>query len=128
MVVTLNRTRFSTVDFHSATQKLAVGTHEGALIMYDLKTASRLYILEPHRHPVSAVNFSPDGRRLMTVSLEEGCLTVWKIGSSLSGFFNVGGPPRQGGKPGEPFKRIEFARADNGEWSACRCQVPGCIG
>ncbi|KAI9633004.1 uncharacterized protein MKK02DRAFT_40384 [Dioszegia hungarica] len=105
---------FSTVDFHSSTQKLAVGTHEGALIMYDLKTASRLYILEPHKHPVSAVNFSPDGRRLITVSLEEGGLTVWKIGSSLSGFFNVGGPPRQGAvKAGEPFKRIEFARADN---------------
>lgn len=84
--------------------------------MYDLKTASRLYILEPHKHPISAVNFSPDGRRLITVCLEEGGLTVWKIGSSLSGFFNVGGPPRQGGKPGEPFKRIEFARADNGEF------------
>lgn len=92
-----------------------MGTHEGALIMYDLKTASRLYILEPHKHPVSAVNFSSDGRRLMTVSLEEGCLTIWKVGSSLSGFFNVGGPPRQGGKAGEPFKRIEFARVDNGK-------------
>ena len=92
-----------------------MGTHEGAVIMYDLKTASRLYVLEPHKHPVSAVMFSPDGRRLVTVSLEGGDITVWKVGSSLSGFFNVGGPPRQGGKPGEPFKRIEFARADNGE-------------
>lgn len=88
--------------------------------MYDLKTASRLYILEPHKHPVSAVNFSPDGRRLITVSLEEGNLTVWKIGSSLSGFFNVGGPPRQGGEKGEPFKRIEFARADDGESNRVR--------
>ena len=92
-----------------------MGTHEGAVIMYDLKTASRLYVLEPHKHPVSAVMFSPDGRRLVTVSLEEGDITVWKVGSSLSGFFNVGGPPRQGGERGEPFKRIEFARADNGE-------------
>jgi hypothetical protein len=25
---------FSTIDFHSGTQKLAVGTHEGAVIMY----------------------------------------------------------------------------------------------
>ena len=84
--------------------------------MYDLKTASRVYVLEPHKHPVSSVVFSPDGRRLLTVSLEEGNVTVWKVGSSLSGFFNVGGPPRQGGERGEPFKRIVFARADDGEF------------
>ncbi|WWC92997.1 uncharacterized protein L201_007961 [Kwoniella dendrophila CBS 6074] len=105
---------FSTIDFHSGTQRLAVGTHEGAVIMYDLKTASRLYVIEPHKHPVSAVTLSPDGRRLITVSLEEGNVTVWKVGSSLSGFFNVGAPPRQGGEKGEPFKRIEFIRADDG--------------
>jgi WD40 repeat protein len=96
-----------------------MGTREGAVIMYDLKTASRLYVLEPHKHPVSAVMFSPDGRRLVTVSLEEGDITVWKVGSSLSGFFNVGGPPRQGGEKGEPFKRIEFARADDGTYGIC---------
>jgi hypothetical protein len=62
--------------------------------------------------------FSPDGRRLISVCLEEGGVTVWKVGSSLSGFFNVGGPPRQGGERGEPFKRIAFARVDDGEcWS-----------
>ncbi|OXG25397.1 hypothetical protein C367_03219 [Cryptococcus neoformans Ze90-1] len=104
---------FSTIDFHSRTQRLAVGTHEGAVIMYDLKTASRLYVLEPHKAPASAVCFSPDGRRLVTVSIEEGSVTVWKVGSSLSGFFNVGGPPRQGGEKGEPFKRIGFKRADD---------------
>ncbi|WWC65680.1 uncharacterized protein I303_108301 [Kwoniella dejecticola CBS 10117] len=109
---------FSTIAFHSGTQRLAVGTHEGAVIMYDLKTASRLYVIEPHKHPVSAVTFSPDGRRLITVSLEEGNVTVWKVGSSLSGFFNVGAPPRQGGEKGEPFKRIEFIRADDGPMSS----------
>jgi len=84
---------------------------------YELKTASRLYVLEPHRAPVSSVTFSPDGRRLLTVSLEEGAVTVWKVGSSLSGFFNVGGPPRQGALGGSgPFKRIEFARVEDGAY------------
>lgn len=106
---------FPAIDFFSGTQKLAVGTHEGAIIMYELKTASRLYVLEPHAHPVSAVAFSTDGRRLITVCLDEGVVTVWKIGSSLSGFFTVGGPPRQGGAAGEPFKRYEFTRIDNGK-------------
>lgn len=89
--------------------------------MYDLKTASRLYVLEPHHKAVSAVSFAPDGRRLVTVSLEESDATVWKIGSSISGFFNVGGPPRQGGAPGEPYRRIPFIRADDGE--CCQSDV-----
>ncbi|ORX37934.1 hypothetical protein BD324DRAFT_623874 [Kockovaella imperatae] len=108
---------YTTIDFHSATQRLAVGTHEGAVIMYDLKSASRLYVLEAHQAPTSSVNFSSDGRRLLTVSLDEGNVTIWKVGSSLSGFFNVGGPPRQGGvgSMGKgPFKRISFIRADDG--------------
>lgn len=49
------------------------------------------------------------------MSLVGGDVTVWKVGSSLSGFFNVGGPPRQGGNKGEPFRRIEFMRVDSGE-------------
>ncbi|KAL7423894.1 hypothetical protein Q5752_001479 [Cryptotrichosporon argae] len=61
---------YSTIDFHKGTQRLAVGTSEGAVITYDLKTASRLYVLEPHRgRPCAAVGFSPDGRRLVTISL-----------------------------------------------------------
>ena len=74
-------------------------------------------MLEPHHAPVSVVTFSPDGRRLITVSLEESDVTVWKVGSSISGFFNVGGPPRQGGAAKEPFKRIGFSRVDDGEYT-----------
>lgn len=33
-------------------------------IMYDLKTATRLYVLDGHKHKVTACSFSPDGRRL----------------------------------------------------------------
>ncbi len=47
-------------------------------------------------------------------------MTVWKVGSSLSGFFNVGGPPRQGTLKGGPFKRIEFKRADEGDVSLAK--------
>lgn len=83
--------------------------------MYELKTASRLYVIEPHHGAVSAVAFSPDGRRLVTVSMDEGEVTVWKVGSSLTGFFNVGGPPRQGSERGAPYKRIPFVRPHRGE-------------
>jgi hypothetical protein len=37
---------FPSVTFHGGLQKLAVGTLEGASIIYDLRTATRLHILE----------------------------------------------------------------------------------
>ena len=61
------------------TQRLAVGTSEGAVVMYDLKTATRLYVLEGHKKRTAACSFSPDGRRLVTVSLEESTVLVWKV-------------------------------------------------
>ena len=47
-------------------------------------------------------------------------MTIWKVGSSLSGFFTVGGPPRQGAGKGEPFKRIQFIRVDEGMFGVVR--------
>lgn len=78
------------------------------VIRYDLKTATRLYVLETHHSQVSAISFSPDGRRLVTAALDDRKLTVWKVGSSFGSMFVVGGPPRQGTGPGEPFKTYDF--------------------
>ncbi|KAJ7776775.1 hypothetical protein DFH07DRAFT_797695 [Mycena maculata] len=103
---------FPTVDFHMASQRLAVGTSEGAIVMYDLKTAIRLYVLEGHQKSITACTFSPDGRRLVTLSLEESVVLVWKVGSSFSSFFNPGAPPRQGHGGSEPFKTLSFNVGD----------------
>jgi len=83
--------------------------------MFDLKTATRLYVLEGHKQRLAACSFSPDGRRLITVSLDENVVLVWKVGSSFSSFFNPGAPPRQGHGDGEPFKTWEFNVGDAGE-------------
>jgi len=99
---------FPTVDFYMPTQRLAVGTSEGAVVMYDLKTGTRLYVLEGHKKRPAACSFSPDGRRLVTVSLEEGLVLVWKVGNSFSSLFNPGAPPRQGHAGSEPFKTLGF--------------------
>ncbi|SPO21068.1 uncharacterized protein UTRI_00545 [Ustilago trichophora] len=87
---------YPSVSFFGGGQRLAVGTHEGAVIMYDLKTATRLYVLEGHRRRADAVSFSPDGKRLVTMSLEEGRVLVWKTSSGFSSFFSPGQMPRQG--------------------------------
>ncbi|KAH9990289.1 hypothetical protein BJV77DRAFT_1013521 [Russula vinacea] len=106
---------FPTIDFHMASQRLAVGTDEGAIVMYDLKTATRLYVLESHKQGPAACSFSPDGHRLVSVSLEEGVVFVWKVGSSFASFFNPGAPPRQGHAGSEPFKSLNFNVGDAGE-------------
>ncbi|KAF8903093.1 hypothetical protein CPB84DRAFT_1728490 [Gymnopilus junonius] len=99
---------YPTIDFHMATQRLAVGTNEGAVIMYDVKTAIRLYVLEGHKKAITACSFSPDGRRLVTISLKESAVLVWKVGSSFTSFFNPGAPPRQGHGGSQPYKTLNF--------------------
>ncbi|KZT12183.1 WD40 repeat-like protein [Laetiporus sulphureus 93-53] len=108
---------FPTVDFHSPTQRLAVGTSEGAVVMYDLKTATRLYVLEGHKKRTTACSFSPDGRRLVTVSLEESVVLVWKVGSSFTSFFIAGAPPRQGHAGSGPYKTLGFNVGDEAQMS-----------
>ncbi|CDZ98772.1 FOG: WD40 repeat [Phaffia rhodozyma] len=106
---------FPSISFHGQSQKLAVGTLEGATVVYDLKTATRLYVLDNHNHNITALSFSPDGRRLVTVSLEESKVSVWKVGISFSSMFKVGVPPKQGGDvPGGPYKTYNFNIGDEG--------------
>ncbi|GJJ15512.1 hypothetical protein Clacol_009790 [Clathrus columnatus] len=99
---------YPSADFHMATQRLCVGTSEGAAIMYDLKTATRLYVLEGHKKRIDLCSFSPDGRRLVTVSVEESVAKVWKVGSSFVSLFTPGAPPRQGHSGSEPYKSVPF--------------------
>ncbi|THH09831.1 hypothetical protein EW145_g1735 [Phellinidium pouzarii] len=103
---------FPTVDFHTVSQRLAVGTSEGAVIMYDLKTATRLYVLEGHRKRLAGISFSPDGRRMVTLSIDESLALVWKVGSSFTSFFHPGAPPRQGRSGSDPYKTLNFVLKD----------------
>jgi WD40 repeat protein len=94
-----------------------VGTHEGACIVYDLKTATRLYVLESHQHPITALSWAPDGRRLVTMSLDESKLVVWKVGVGIFSMFTTGAAPRQGSLgtgAATPFKTLDFNVGDEG--------------
>lgn len=90
------------------------------MVMYDLKTATRLYVLEGHKKRTTACAFSPDGRRLVTLSLEECTVLVWKIGSSFTSFFMPGAPPRQGHSGSEPYKTYNFNIGDEGGLTPAR--------
>lgn len=89
--------------------------------MYDLKTATRLYILEGHRKRLAGISFSPDGRRLVTLGLEESVVLVWKVGSSFTSFFHPGAPPRQGHAGSDPYKTLNFVLVGGSEY---RCFSP----
>ncbi|KAL7341421.1 hypothetical protein BJY59DRAFT_693274 [Rhodotorula toruloides] len=104
---------FPSVAFHGSSQRLAVGTHEGAAIVYDLRTATRLYVLEGHKHPVTALSWSPDGHRLVTVSLEENRVVVWRVSGGIFGMFMSGAPARQGSSSSAtPYKTYDFHVGD----------------
>ncbi|GAA6064483.1 hypothetical protein JCM10212_000363 [Sporobolomyces blumeae] len=99
---------FPSIDFHGKSQRLAVGTNEGSTIVYDLKTATRLYVLEGLRRPVTAVSWSTDGHRLVTVSLEESKVCVWRTGMGILSM--IGAPTQRAGSP--PFKEWDFHVGD----------------
>ncbi|UZJ53386.1 hypothetical protein CBS101457_002706 [Exobasidium rhododendri] len=90
-------TTYPTISFQKDLQRLAVGTFEGAIIMYDLKTSTRLYVIEAHQRGLSGLSFSQDGRRLISISLHDAIVKVWKTGVGFTSFLNFGGAPRQGG-------------------------------
>ncbi|KAJ1904841.1 hypothetical protein IWQ60_012386 [Tieghemiomyces parasiticus] len=74
---------YPSLAFHSATQKLALGTPEGAVVVLDLRTATHCLVLEGHRLPVVAVGFSPDGRHIGSYCAGENRLVVWEATTNL---------------------------------------------
>lgn len=76
---------YPSIDFSSSAQKLAVGTLEGASVVYDLRTATRSVVLEGHVGPVSVLAFSPDAKLIATCSLVDQSVRVWYTNMSLFG-------------------------------------------
>ncbi|WFD27692.1 hypothetical protein MNAN1_002696 [Malassezia nana] len=74
---------YPSIAFHSSTQRLAVGTHDGPVVLYDLKSATRLYVLDGHSSPVTACSFSPDGRRFLSLCLDEGVVLLWRLSAGF---------------------------------------------
>lgn len=78
--------------FHQTTQRLAVGTVTGIVILYDLRTATKWRILQGHGGPISAVAFSAGGEFVASYSAADGTLRWWQAGStSILGYFGLHG-------------------------------------
>jgi WD40 repeat protein len=81
------------IDFHKGSQALAIGNSSGAVLVYDLKSATLSFRLQVDTPvgatlaAVTAVCFSPDPSLLCSYSARGGQVRVWKMGS---GFFGIG--------------------------------------
>ncbi|CAG9332267.1 unnamed protein product [Blepharisma stoltei] len=72
------------VGFSQLTQRLAIGTLDKLIVVYDLKTANQWKVLEGHEGPVSAVEFDKTGKLLASYSSKDGSVRIWKM---EKGFF-----------------------------------------
>lgn len=59
---------FPMVDFHHESQRLAVGTHEGPIAIYDMRTAMKWKILEGHQGNITCLAFDSKGNMLASYS------------------------------------------------------------
>ena len=73
------------IAFHSNMQKLAVGSVDGKIFVYDMSTGNMWKNLTAHNTQVSAVIFDSTGNSIISYSAQEHLLKCWKIG--LTNFF-----------------------------------------
>lgn len=84
--------RYNMAAFHQTTQRLAIGTMAGIVILYDLRTATKWRILQGHGGPVVAVAFAAGGDLVASFSAADLTLRWWQAGSSsLLGYFGLHG-------------------------------------
>ena len=78
---------FPMVAFHHDSQRLAVGTHDGPIAIYDVRTSAKWKILEGHTGNVTCLGFDSRGNLLASYSAVDQTLRLWKVGNT--GFFST---------------------------------------
>jgi hypothetical protein len=77
--------RFRSVCFHAQSQKLAVGSTSGRVVVLDLTTATRSVVFEAHADKnIIATEFSREGKYIATLSSADRMLRVWNLSSGFS--------------------------------------------
>ena len=78
---------FPMVAFHHESQRLAVGTHDGPIAIYDVRTSAKWKILEGHTSNVTCLTFDSKGNLLASYSSVDLTVRLWKVGNT--GFFST---------------------------------------
>ncbi|XP_046440938.1 WD repeat-containing protein 7-like isoform X2 [Daphnia pulex] len=79
--------RFSQITHCSSSRRIAVGSRNGSLALYELRGQKCQYI-QAHNAEITACAFSPDGKNLASYSSTENRLSFWQ--QSATGVFGLG--------------------------------------
>jgi len=79
--------RFSQISHCSSSRRIAVGSRNGTIALYELRGPKCQHI-QAHSSEVTACSFSPDGKNLATYCVAENRLSFWQQASS--GVFGLG--------------------------------------
>jgi WD40 repeat protein len=89
---TLNRL-FPMTTFHQNRQKFALGTTQGQVVIYDVRSATKWRILDGHTGAISAVGFDYSGKNVCTYSATDCTVRVWHLSGGALGSLVVSGNP-----------------------------------
>lgn len=93
--------RLPMVAFCQVKQRLAIGTMDNLVVIYDLKTASQWKILKGHGGPVCAVEFETNGNLIASYSAIDSSVKIWKL---KTGFIQ----DLIGSHPGQAIKSFQL--------------------
>lgn len=72
---------FPMVAFHTDTQRLAVGTPQGPISIYDIRTSTKWKVLEGHKARVTVVAYDTKGNTLVSYAPAERSFRIWRFQS-----------------------------------------------
>ncbi len=70
--------RIPNISYSTKSRRLAVGGRAGQVVVYDLKQG-RTQTVHAHKHPVTTLVFSDDGKLLATYSYADSLLSIWQV-------------------------------------------------
>eukprot|EP00913_Durusdinium_trenchii_P001672 g1548.t1 len=73
------------MDFHQDSQKFAVGTGDGVVLVYDLRTATKWRVFEGHSGTVAGLAFTEDAARLASYGSQDSTVRLWQTGGGFLG-------------------------------------------
>lgn len=75
--------KFNQVSHCASTRRIAVGSNNGHLAIYELRQ-NKCQMIPAHAKPVTALAFSPDGKYLVSYSCAENRLSFWQTSTGES--------------------------------------------
>ena len=77
--------KFPNVTFCPTSKRIAVGSKNGIMAIFELRTPQKSQTITAHSQAVTCCTFAPDGKHLATYSMDENKICFWSTATSLFG-------------------------------------------